>query len=290
MDAPHHRKIDLQSAADLTYLLKNIQAAAHEKIDLAIPPSAAPAGEEDAYRTKVVELVQDYIVSTLSLALPSLTINGFDASPSLLPPLRRSAASNDNDNNNNNNTITATTTGGASTAATATATATSASSATVKSPASLSDAEIAAGNYEPYDPRLAEKLRNLYVQFEQEAEMVARMRREVPAEAARGYAQRLDREMEAEAERGVKEKEEEEEEEEKGKRDGDGDGNGNGVKVEDGGSGALVMPGLWASDRTEHVESMWRRGVEGLSGLTEITTVLARLERANKAVEVVEGM
>ena len=55
---PHHRKIDLQSAADLTYLLNNIKAAAQEKIDLAIPPSAAPAGE-DAYRTKVEDLVQE---------------------------------------------------------------------------------------------------------------------------------------------------------------------------------------------------------------------------------------
>ena len=57
MDA-HHRKIDLQSASDLTYLLNNIKAAAKEKLDLAIPPSAAPEGE-DAYRSKVEELVQD---------------------------------------------------------------------------------------------------------------------------------------------------------------------------------------------------------------------------------------
>lgn len=54
----HHRKIDLQSQSDLTYLLNNIKAAAQEKLDLAIPPSAAPEGE-DAYRTKVEELVQE---------------------------------------------------------------------------------------------------------------------------------------------------------------------------------------------------------------------------------------
>jgi kinetochor protein Mis14/NSL1 len=57
MDA-HHRKIDLQSPADLTYLLNNIKAAAQQKLDLAIPPSAAPEGE-DAYRSKVEELVQE---------------------------------------------------------------------------------------------------------------------------------------------------------------------------------------------------------------------------------------
>lgn len=53
----HHRKIDLQSPSDLTYLLGNIQQVARAKIDLAIPPSAAPDGE-DAYRAKVEDLVQ----------------------------------------------------------------------------------------------------------------------------------------------------------------------------------------------------------------------------------------
>ena len=56
MDA-HHRKIDLQSPSDLTYLLNNIKTAAQQKIDLAIPRSAAPEGE-DAYRSRVEELVQ----------------------------------------------------------------------------------------------------------------------------------------------------------------------------------------------------------------------------------------
>lgn len=56
----HHRKIDLQSPSDLTYLLNNIKIAAQEKLDLAIPPSAAPEGE-DAYRLKVVELVHKVI-------------------------------------------------------------------------------------------------------------------------------------------------------------------------------------------------------------------------------------
>ena len=58
---PHHRKIDLQSSSDLTYLLNNIKAAAQGKIDLAIPRSAAPQGE-DAYRTKVEELVQEVYI------------------------------------------------------------------------------------------------------------------------------------------------------------------------------------------------------------------------------------
>ena len=54
---PHHRKIDLQSPSDLTFLHNNIKKAASDKLDQAIPPSAAPAGEDDAYRSKVEELV-----------------------------------------------------------------------------------------------------------------------------------------------------------------------------------------------------------------------------------------
>ncbi|KAL9632170.1 MAG: hypothetical protein Q9164_005491, partial [Protoblastenia rupestris] len=133
---PHHRKIDLQSPADFAYLLKNIKAAAQEKIDLAIPPSAAPAGE-DAYRTKVEELVQQYITTTLTLALPSLTLNGFDAPSSLLRPASNTSLNNSDNNNTNTISNTSTTTN------------------------NVSDAEIASGNYEAYDPRLAERLRNL---------------------------------------------------------------------------------------------------------------------------------
>ena len=62
----HHRKIDLQSPSDLIYLFDNIKSAALQKIDVAIPPSAAPEGE-DTYRSKVEELVQEVSFSpTLS--------------------------------------------------------------------------------------------------------------------------------------------------------------------------------------------------------------------------------
>lgn len=51
---PHHRKIDLQSPADLTYLHNNIKNGAQQKLDLAIPPQG-----EDVFRTKVQEFVQE---------------------------------------------------------------------------------------------------------------------------------------------------------------------------------------------------------------------------------------
>ncbi|KAL8784457.1 MAG: hypothetical protein Q9213_003980, partial [Squamulea squamosa] len=110
---PHHRKIDLQSPADLAYLHTNIKSSAQQKLDLAIPPSANPTNEPDTFRPQVQQLIQEYITSTLTLALPSLAINGLDAETSMLV-----------DDN-----ITT----------------------------EVEDESI----YEPYDPRLAERLRTL---------------------------------------------------------------------------------------------------------------------------------
>ena len=71
---PHHRKIDLQSAQDLTYLHNNIKNAAVQKLDQAIPLSAAPKGEDDAFRLKVEELVHQVLASSplLPASLPLL--------------------------------------------------------------------------------------------------------------------------------------------------------------------------------------------------------------------------
>lgn len=62
-----HRKIELQSPADLTYLIANVSRAAREKIDRHLPPDAAPEGEEDAMKRRVEVLVDD--VSELLLLL-----------------------------------------------------------------------------------------------------------------------------------------------------------------------------------------------------------------------------
>ncbi|KAL8970478.1 MAG: hypothetical protein Q9197_003789 [Variospora fuerteventurae] len=221
---PHHRKIDLQSPADLTYLQTNIQLSAQQKLELAIPASANPAGASDAFRPQVQRLVQDYIAQTLSLALPSLAVNGLDADDSML--LAGGARSSSGDGNNN-----------------------------------VEDES----NYEPYDPRLGEKLRTLYRQLEWEHTRVAELRREAPGAAARAYVERLEREREVE-----KGKERELEGEMAGKREGGLEG----VRLE----------------RGDEVEDMWARGLEGLVGLKTVTEVVARMERAGKAAEVVEGM
>jgi kinetochor protein Mis14/NSL1 len=56
-----HRKIELQSPDDLTFLMDNVSRLARDRIDLHLPPSAAPEGE-DALRRRVEELVQEVTV------------------------------------------------------------------------------------------------------------------------------------------------------------------------------------------------------------------------------------
>ena len=71
MDAPpHHRKIDLQSPSDLTYLISAITASARGKLDRDIPKTtslgdegakgeAKEMGREDGFREKVGALVEE---------------------------------------------------------------------------------------------------------------------------------------------------------------------------------------------------------------------------------------
>jgi hypothetical protein len=123
-------------------------------------------------------------------------------------------------------------------------------------------------NYEPYDPRLGAKLRDLYAQLERESTRVAELRRDAPGAAARAYMERLEAELEAER---VLERE-----------------RGKAGLVGEGRDGAL-LEGVQVGNLDE-VESMWGKGVDGLLGLEKITGVLAKLERAASAAEVVEGI
>ncbi|KAK4548811.1 hypothetical protein LTR36_008584 [Oleoguttula mirabilis] len=73
-----HRKVELQSPADLTYLIANVSRAAREKLDKHLPPDAVPEGE-DAMRQRVEQLVEDYIRNTFTAAKDSMSINGMDS-------------------------------------------------------------------------------------------------------------------------------------------------------------------------------------------------------------------
>ncbi|KAF2772573.1 hypothetical protein EJ03DRAFT_368005 [Teratosphaeria nubilosa] len=73
-----HRRIELQSPADLKFIIANVSRTAREKLDKHLPPDAAAEGE-DAMRKRVAELVDDYIKNTFTAAKDSLSINGLSS-------------------------------------------------------------------------------------------------------------------------------------------------------------------------------------------------------------------
>ncbi|KAI2603549.1 uncharacterized protein GGS25DRAFT_511849 [Hypoxylon fragiforme] len=80
-DSAAHRKIELQAHEDLAYLLANVRRAAAARIDEAFPPvdgadAGVRGGEGDELRTRIEELVNQYITNTFTLAVPNLSING----------------------------------------------------------------------------------------------------------------------------------------------------------------------------------------------------------------------
>ena len=77
--ATAHRKIELQSPADLSYLIANVSRAARAKIDTHLPPDAAPESGEDALRRRVEALVEEYIRRTFEGAKEGMEINGMGA-------------------------------------------------------------------------------------------------------------------------------------------------------------------------------------------------------------------
>ncbi|KAI3401130.1 hypothetical protein diail_276 [Diaporthe ilicicola] len=82
-----HRKIELQSPEDLTYLINNVRRAAEEHINAAFPPvdGQDDAAGEDELRVRIEKLVADYISQTFTLAAPNLSINGFELDAKTFP-------------------------------------------------------------------------------------------------------------------------------------------------------------------------------------------------------------
>ncbi|RYO89969.1 hypothetical protein DL766_010269 [Monosporascus sp. MC13-8B] len=86
MDAAHHRKIELQAPEDLSYLVANVRRAAAAHVNQAFPPVDGARGGDDELRTRIEELVDEYIAKTFALAAPNLSINGLPVEPSQLLP------------------------------------------------------------------------------------------------------------------------------------------------------------------------------------------------------------
>lgn len=60
-----HRKIELQTPADLSYLIANVRRAARERIDEAFPPVNRDDGEDDELRVRIEALVEEVCISPI---------------------------------------------------------------------------------------------------------------------------------------------------------------------------------------------------------------------------------
>jgi kinetochor protein Mis14/NSL1 len=54
-----HRKIELQSAEDFTYLINNVRRVAAESINAAFPPVEGAASNDDELRVQIEQLVNE---------------------------------------------------------------------------------------------------------------------------------------------------------------------------------------------------------------------------------------
>ncbi|CAO2654414.1 Nn.00g111470.m01.CDS01 [Neocucurbitaria sp. VM-36] len=77
-----HRKIELQSPSDLTFLTSQIRTAARQKLDLHLPPvvndGSAHGDEPDELRKHVEELVDAFVANVLNAMRHNISINGID--------------------------------------------------------------------------------------------------------------------------------------------------------------------------------------------------------------------
>ncbi|EEH17324.1 hypothetical protein PABG_07485 [Paracoccidioides brasiliensis Pb03] len=170
MQAPHHRKIELQSPADLSYLYTNIVSLSRQKLDLHFPPSASAVADptstqnhnqdpdNDPMKSRVRTLVDDFIHKTFLTAAPSISINGLSPAESF----KNSSSSSRNADGTDD----------------------------VAGPISFLHAREAV-EYEPYDTALAARVAALYAQLESLTTTVAQLRRDAPGRAAGAYAEAL---------------------------------------------------------------------------------------------------
>ncbi|KAI4941625.1 hypothetical protein J4E91_010656 [Alternaria rosae] len=80
MDASH-RKIELQSPSDLTFLTSQIRTAARQKLDLHLPPvpsSDTNGDAPDELRRSVEDLVETFVAKVLQGIRHNVSINGID--------------------------------------------------------------------------------------------------------------------------------------------------------------------------------------------------------------------
>ena len=173
---PHHRKIDLQSPADLLFLQRNLSHAATQKLDLHFPPKHAYAThipldgqaaqdepaeaftQQDPMRARVEDLVHEFMRKTWDGAKHSVSVNGMDATgvPDHFAP----------------------------------------SAAETTQAGQKTEMEGVDFTYEAYDPRLSSKVASLYAEVEALTSQVSNLRRTNPKVGAESYTSALHEAME----------------------------------------------------------------------------------------------
>lgn len=161
-----HRKIELQSPADLTYLVGKVSTVAREKLDKHLPPNAAADSDaSDPMRRKVEELVDDYVRNTFEMAKDGIAVNGMNAKEmrwegweqegewiSFSRIYRRGLWS------------------------------------VWSGKANVRESEL-----EPFNPKLAQKIQSLSAQIERETLYLANKRRKAPQETAQKFLESFDK-------------------------------------------------------------------------------------------------
>lgn len=161
-----HRKIELQSPLDLIYLRNNTTSTAREKLDLHFPPSAAPeSASDDVLRSRVEELVQQYISKVFENAGPNLAVNGLEGKE-MEEAMRVAEMSGDGE----------------------------LLFCALDMRKGEDYADWGVIELEPYDSKLQTKLLNLSAKIENLTLQLANLRRTAPAQAAASYAATLEKE------------------------------------------------------------------------------------------------
>ncbi|KAF1973293.1 hypothetical protein BU23DRAFT_589568 [Bimuria novae-zelandiae CBS 107.79] len=159
---PEHRKIELQSPADLTYLTSQIRTLARSKIDQAFPPQPDTSAP-DELRTQVEALVEAFVAQILAGMRHNISINGVDVMPRGVVDEHGEIA------------------------------------ASVGADEEGADAVIE--EFEPFDEKLRRRLGAVVERRDKLVGEVSRQRREVPGAAARRWEERWVKETEEVVER-----------------------------------------------------------------------------------------
>ncbi|KAF2687803.1 hypothetical protein K458DRAFT_293939 [Lentithecium fluviatile CBS 122367] len=154
---PEHRKIELQSPADLTHLTTKIRTLARQKLDLHLPPHQDTA-EPDELRRQVEDLVDAFVATVLSGMRHNISINGIDV-------VQRSVENKDG-----------------------------VEDVQMEGLEEPSVAEVE--EFEPFDEKLRGRLASTAQKRDQLISKISQHRRTTPALAARAFEHQFSREME----------------------------------------------------------------------------------------------